>query len=335
MTKLPAVPVVVLLPLLLTTVACAARDDAGGGADGGPPAYPADAVVLRVDQVGGFVTPTMMLTRLPTVSVYGDGRVITEGPQIEIYPGPALPNVQVATIGADQVADLVDRARAAGVGSAADLGSPNVTDLPTTRFQLSGATGVEETEVEALLAGPEAETELTAAQRQARQRLRIFAESLTTPPTAEDAPPAGSPTVEGTPPVTPPTVEGAPPVTPPTVGDAPPATPPTVGGAEPVETTAYQATGLAVVAQPWVEPEGIAAPQVLAWPGPGLPGQEIGPSGDLGCVTVTGAALEQVRQAAAGANAATGWISDGRRWTLTFRPLLPDETDCASLTAAR
>ncbi|MFY1702467.1 hypothetical protein ACN28G_12090 [Micromonospora sp. WMMA1923] len=313
MTKLPAVPVVVLLPLLLTTVACAARDDAGGGADGGPPAYPADAVVLRVDQVGGFVTPTMMLTRLPTVSVYGDGRVITEGPQIEIYPGPALPNVQVATIGADQVADLVERARAAGVGSAADLGSPNVTDLPTTRFQLSGATGVEETEVEALLAGPEAETELTAAQRQARQRLRTFAESLTTPAA----------------------VEGAPPVTPPTVGDAPPATPPTVGGAEPVETTAYQATGLAVVAQPWVEPEGIAAPQVLAWPGPGLPGQEIGPSGDLGCVTVTGAALEQVRQAAAGANAATGWISDGRRWTLTFRPLLPDETDCASLTAAR
>jgi hypothetical protein len=36
-------------------------------------------LVIRYEEVGGFVAPQALLTRYPVVSVYGDGRVITEG----------------------------------------------------------------------------------------------------------------------------------------------------------------------------------------------------------------------------------------------------------------
>ena len=36
--------------------------------------------------------------RIPKLSILGDGRVIVPGPQIEIYPGPALPGDRTATL---------------------------------------------------------------------------------------------------------------------------------------------------------------------------------------------------------------------------------------------
>jgi hypothetical protein len=38
-----------------------------------------------------------------------------------------------------------------------------------------------------------------------------------------------------------------------------------------------------------------------------------------------------VLAAAATANAATPWDSGGTRWSVAFRPLLPDESGCADL----
>ncbi|KXK59321.1 hypothetical protein AWW66_24940 [Micromonospora rosaria] len=176
----------VVLPLLLLTAACAQQNESASDTGSGETSYPADAVVLRVDHTGGFVTPAMLAGRLPTVSVYGDGRVITQGSTTMIYPGPALPNLQVATLSAEEVAKLVDRARAAGVGSAADLGQPPVADAPSTRFTLRGATGTEETEVYALAEAADADTGLTADQRAARDKLRGFAESLGVPTAVTD-----------------------------------------------------------------------------------------------------------------------------------------------------
>ncbi|TDC82010.1 hypothetical protein E1193_13190 [Micromonospora sp. KC606] len=277
-----------VLPLiLLATTACAQQDDPAGAA---APTYPGDAVVLRIEHTGGFVTPADLATRLPTVTVYGDGRMITQGPVVLRYPGPALPNVQVVTLSADEVGRLVERARAAGVGTAGDLGTPPVTDVPATRFALRGPTGVEETTVEALdVVGPEAG--LSAGQRAAREKLRAFAQSLT------DAPAAGG------------------------------------GSAEPSQP--YQPTAVAAVAQPWVaDAEAGRQPEVV-WPGPALPGAPLGATTGLSCVTVTGDRVKPLLDAAATANAVTPWVSDGKRWRVTLRPLLPDETDCGSLTATR
>ncbi len=48
-------------------------------------------MVLRIEQSGGFVAVQYNLTRMPMLTLYGDGLIVTPGPQIEIYPGPALP----------------------------------------------------------------------------------------------------------------------------------------------------------------------------------------------------------------------------------------------------
>lgn len=154
-------------------------------ADGGAAALPADpgALVLRVEYTGGFVTPTTTVSRLPLVSVYADGRVITEGPVAAIYPAPAWPNVQVADLPDGGVQELVAAARDAGVTETGDLGSPNVADAATTRFTLvtDGETHVRDVYALELTGTGEG---YTAEQQAARQALADLVERLT----ATDAP---------------------------------------------------------------------------------------------------------------------------------------------------
>nr|MDT0659270.1 hypothetical protein [Micromonospora sp. DSM 115978] len=280
------------VPLLVLTAACGQQGGDASALDSESAAlsYPDDAVVFRMDHTGGFVTPAMVASRLPAVSVYGDGRVITQGPTTLVYPGPALPNLQVGTISAAEVENLVVQARAVGVGSASDLGTPPVTDVPTTRFAVLGDKGVETLEVYALTEGAD-ESGLTADQRAAREKLREFAESLTS-----DSGPLG-------------------------------------GGVAGEESQPYVPTAVAAIAEPWVGGGDIDAQPEVAWPGPELPGAPLG-SADLGlgCVTVTGDEASKLLSAAEQANAATPWTSAGKQWTVTLRPLLPDETDCADLT---
>jgi hypothetical protein len=56
---------------------------------------------------------------------------------------------------------------------------------------------------------------------------------------------------------------------------------------------------------------------------------------ELGCVTVSGGEVAPVLAAARSANANTAWSSGGKQWAVTFRPLLPEENDCADLAGAR
>ena len=68
------------------------------GADGIEHPTGADDVVLQISSMGGFVPVDHDFAALPWLLVTGDGRVIQQGPQIEIYPGPLLPNVLQRTI---------------------------------------------------------------------------------------------------------------------------------------------------------------------------------------------------------------------------------------------
>ena len=45
------------------------------------------SLVVRVETTGGFVPVETIFTNLPVVSIYGDGRVITTGPQV--MPAPS------------------------------------------------------------------------------------------------------------------------------------------------------------------------------------------------------------------------------------------------------
>jgi hypothetical protein len=129
-TRALAVSMVVLS---LLAAGCGRLTTAGsGGID--HPTGPAD-LVLRMDVGGGFVAPAYELRRIPTWSVYGDGWIITEGPQIEIYPGPALPSIQVQTITEEGIQAILEAAEAAGLlGPDRTYGQGCVADAPTTMF---------------------------------------------------------------------------------------------------------------------------------------------------------------------------------------------------------
>jgi hypothetical protein len=200
---------------------------------------------------------------------------------VAIHPPPALPNLQVGTIGHDEVQDLVDRALAAGVAETADLGSPPVADVPTTRFTVVTTEETYVRDVYALWEAPE-DGGLTPEQRDARKRLTDLLTALTDRSAA---------------------------------------------------TEPYVAETVAAVVSPWIDPGDGLTPAELSWPGPALPGEPTGGPPDVTCVTATGDQARALLDAARSANAATPWVTgDGTRWSVLFRPLLPDETGCADLT---
>ena len=241
-------------------------------------------LALRVESTGGFVSPSMTTGRLPLVSVYADGRVITQGPVAATYPGPALPNLQEQRIGPSALRDLVDEALAAGVADTTDLGTPPIADATSTRFTVVTASHTYVREAYALSETPADAEGLTGAQRTARTKLAGLLDRLSG--------------LSGT------------------------------GG----DSSPYSASAVAALASPWVDPQdGLAQPDA-AWPGPDLPGEPTGGRPDLTCVTATGDQTTSLLTAAASANANTPWVTrDGSRWTVTFRPLLPDESSCADL----
>lgn len=177
---------VVALVLLCSCAERPAEDDggeAGGGASETTPTAPAlpGGLVLQVAQVGGFVTPEMLAGRLPQVSIYADGRVISEGPVTAIYPGPALPNVQVASVDEATVRGLVEQALAAGVAETGDLGMPPIADATSTRFTLVTAEGTHVREAYALFESLGADDSLTPEQQAGRAALSELLDALTAP----------------------------------------------------------------------------------------------------------------------------------------------------------
>jgi len=181
----------VLLPVLLLA-ACAQQPASPDSSDqgGARTNYAPDEVVLRVEYIGGFVAVQTLATRLPFLTVYGDGRVITEGPQILIFPGPALPNLLERRIGAADLGRLVSLAVDAGVGSGTDYGMPSVTDMPDTRFTVSTTDGVLTSQANGL----GVDEGLTPEQVAARQKLVDLQAALSDLPSTLGADAAGEET---------------------------------------------------------------------------------------------------------------------------------------------
>lgn len=282
----------VVLTVALT--ACAERGRSTAP-DADPPARlptDPDALVLRVEFTGGFLPVEAIAARLPIASVYADGRVLLEGPVAAIYPPFAWPNVQVLDIGRDRVQELADLAVAAGVTETGDLGMPPVADAPSTRFTLVTTTGTHVREVYALdETAGMPESGLTPEQEGARRELRDLFTELTDLAVAE----AGE--------------------------DVP---------------QPWDPAAVAAVVRPWTASDEDVAqgltPEPVAWPGPPLPGEPLGTFPGLHCVTAGGAEAAAVVAAAKDANVLTPWLSpDGTRWSVLFRPLLPEETGCADL----
>lgn len=186
-------PSVRLLALSLLAIVAAACTGSGAGStpgsspeSSGPPspgdiAYSTGAndLVLRFRYVGGFAPPSAHLMDLPVVSVYGDGTVIVPGPQIMIYPGPTLPNLQRATITPAGMQILLAAARDAGLlGPDARYELAGIMDASTAEFTLNADGRVHTVSAYALMEGegrsPEAPGSADPAVADARARLSLF-----------------------------------------------------------------------------------------------------------------------------------------------------------------
>lgn len=273
-----------LLALTLLAVGCGRLTDAG---DGGieHPTGP-NELVLRMDTGGGFVPVEYALAQFPQWSLFGDGRLITEGPQIEIYPGPALPSLQVQTLTEDGVQAIVEAARESGLmGPDRSYDYQCITDAPTTTFTLDA--GGTKHVVSAYALGV-SEGPCQGADTEARAELVAFQAKLTD---LASWLPTGS------------------------VGDQ----------------VQFQFDEMRVLVRPYsASPEPGLGQAPIDWPLEPLStfGQPSATFSDFRCGVVSGADFAKLLPEAQRANELTPWRSDGERYGLIFRPLLPDEHTC-------
>ncbi len=133
--------------LLFTLALSACVGTAGAIAPSAPPSksptpVDPDRPIFSVTWDGGFVGPGTILGRLPVIVVYPDGRVIVQGPQIEIYPGPLMPNLQERTLTPAALARLIELARDRDLLRTIHYDFPGIADATDTilTINLDGAT---------------------------------------------------------------------------------------------------------------------------------------------------------------------------------------------------
>ena len=133
----PTVPLTLGLSVLLASCAL------GAGGSPTPVQHPAgDQLVLRMEFKGGFLAPQALLSRVPSFSLLGDGRVVVEGAQDMIYPGPALPAVLVRRLnGAGMQAVLTEVLGSGAFGSSGEFRGAQrfIMDAADTVFTLRAA----------------------------------------------------------------------------------------------------------------------------------------------------------------------------------------------------
>jgi hypothetical protein len=125
---------------LLAVAVVAAACVGGAGAVGPTPSLKPDdpdKVIFRVSWEGGFVTPEMLLGRLPVIAVYADGRVITPGPVPAIFPGPFMPNLLQQTLSPEALEGLIQLARDKDLLKDVTYDFPGIADAADTVLEIN------------------------------------------------------------------------------------------------------------------------------------------------------------------------------------------------------
>jgi hypothetical protein len=297
-----------LIGVGLVALVAAACTSAGGEATANPSPEPSESVatgeityptgpddlVVRLRYVGGFAPPSAHLMDLPVVSVYGDGTVIVPGPQIMIYPGPTLPNLQRATITPVGMQILLAAARDAGLlGPDAHYDLGGIMDATSAEFTVNAEGRVHTVSAYALMEGggrePELPPDTDPAVADARAKLSLFQGQLGSLEALLDT-------------------------------EIGPWTPFEPESAQLLVTAGAPDDGQGLVQQP------------IAWPlnadlatfGDALPTLMEGQR----CGVVEATDLETLWPLFGQANALTPWTDDDASFGIAVRPLLPAETGC-------
>ena len=273
--------VAVLAALLVVTGCNSAPDLSGRPTE-------ADEPVLFISRFKTGDEAPVRLAALPVGTLYGDGRVIRPGPQIEVDPAPALPALQVTTLDSAGVDAVVAKAAEAGlVGADRELRMPTEADPTITAFDVYLNGQRRRTIVESLAEIAPDDPRLPPAGQAQRAAMNAVVTMVTDPASVLAANIVGEDAVYA------PTAVG--------VLVSPAAGEPATGVAAVVE---WPLADLATIGEP------------------------VQGAADLRCVVVEGEDWTTLGPLASGANQATRWSSGGVDYTLRFRPLLPGETGC-------
>jgi hypothetical protein len=281
-----------VLGILTTACANASTTDPGsGGTGGGGIDHPTGAadLLVRIGYEGGFVAPEWLLTQVPGFSLFGDGTALTQGAQTEIYPGPALPPLIATPVDAEGVQAILQAALDAGLDE-----DHEYTDM--------GSVGVADASTTVFTLTLDGTTHVTKAyalgildtqpdgmsDQEYAARTRLL-DFQNMVQDLRGSLPAGS------------------------VGDDAPFTP----------------TGLRLFVSDY-RPDPELKQTAVDWP-LDTPLSSFGEPSTLDgttCGAVTGADLEALLPLVQTANQLTPWRSQGTKYSILFRPLLPDESGC-------
>jgi hypothetical protein len=248
-----------------------------------------DQLILRMAYEGGFVPYGYTLGSTPFWSLFGDGTLIVPGPQIEIYPGPALPNLTATPVSEEGIQAILQAAEDAGLMD----GDQNyvdmcIADAATTVFTTTADGTTSVVSAYALDAGQPSGPCGDGKDAAARAKLAAFQTKLTD---LQNWLPAGS-----------------------------------LGTERPYDPTELRVYVLPYQGEAGLPQDPIEWPLEPPLDAFGEP-IDNAPS-DTRCGVVTGDNLTTLLAAAKDANALTPWTSGGTEYHLILRPLLPDEHTC-------
>jgi hypothetical protein len=252
----------------------------------------ADQLVLRVDAPPGPTINPATVVDVPSFSLLGDGTVVTPGPQVEIYPPPALPSLLQRHVTEAGVQAILRAAQQAGLlGPDATYVTPPLPDAGLTTFTVDAGGSTHTVRVLALGGGITDDTPYNEVR--ARQALSAFDAKLRD---LGSWLPAGS---VGT--------------------DAPYTVQRLQVNVQPGAPEGGTGLGRNVVDWP-------LTPALTAW---GSPQRGPGPVRlDVRCGAVSGGDLTKLLPLVRTAGTLTAWRSGGALFGLRFTPLLPDQHAC-------
>lgn len=249
----------------------------------------ADQLILGVAYEGGFVPYEYTLGSTPFWSLFGDGTLIVPGPQIEIYPGPALPNLTATPVTEEGIQAILKAARDAGLlDGDANYGNQCIADAATTVFTTNANGTTTVVSAYALDVGEPAGTCGNEKDADARAKLAAFQARLTD---LRSWLPNGS-----------------------------------VGTERPYDPTEMRVYVLPYQGDAELPQDPIEWPLEAPLDTFGEAAKDA--PADTRCGVVTGEDLTTLLAAAGEANALTPWTSGATEYHLIFRPLLPDEHAC-------
>lgn len=280
------------LPLLLATAACSSNASTTFG--GSPPDAASTQLVVKIGYEGGFVPVEYNLTSLPLVSVYADGTVLVQGPQIEIYPPPAMIPLNARTVtpaGLDKIRRAAEDAGLTGPNRRYDY--PLVADASDSVFTYLEADGTRHEirayalDITGEAGGPG--TNLSAEDTKARRALAEFQTKMTDLASWL--------------------------------------------GSDVSQERSYDPRALRVFVREYqaVDDPAVRDQQPREWPLPDQPLTSFGTATSVEgyrCGTLQDQAAATLQAELRQANTLTPWTSAGGTFSLSVRPLLPDESGC-------